>query len=132
MNRTEKIEYVLHTHQELLDADKRAFERKLIDFFPEKTKNMDFGEVGRNCFDTMYRLQAKVSEDQRIISMLQDVLDVPEDVEETNITEALKVASVPMVDFVNKWCCPHDTIIIQQGHVELLSGEITFPTKILD
>ena len=38
----------------------------------------------------------------------------------------------PIEDFINKWCCPHDTLIVQQGHIELLSGEIVIPLKLLD
>ena len=44
----------------------------------------------------------------------------------------LEKASKPLVDFVNKECCPHDIIIIQQGNVQIFNGEISIPTKILD
>ena len=46
--------------------------------------------------------------------------------------KALEEASKPLVDFVNEWCCPHDIITIEQGNVTLYSGEMAFPTKILD
>lgn len=45
---------------------------------------------------------------------------------------ALEVAAQPMVEFVNKYCCPHDVVIIQQGSVELYSGQCAFPTVIPD
>ena len=38
----------------------------------------------------------------------------------------------PLEDFMNKWCCPHDTLIVVQGHMELLNGEIGIPLEILD
>lgn len=38
----------------------------------------------------------------------------------------------PLKDFMNKYCCPHDTLIVQQGHMELLNGEMALPLKILD
>lgn len=38
----------------------------------------------------------------------------------------------PLEDFMNKWCCPHDTLIVAQGHMELLNGEIAIPLEILD
>ena len=44
----------------------------------------------------------------------------------------LKKASESLIDFMNKYCCPHDVVIVQQGHIELLNGEIGIPTKILD
>jgi hypothetical protein len=46
--------------------------------------------------------------------------------------EALQEISKTLEDFMNKWCCPHDTLIVTQGHAELLSGEIAIPLKILD
>ena len=46
--------------------------------------------------------------------------------------EELEEASKPLVDFVNKCCCPHDIIIIQQGNVQIFNEEISIPTKILD
>lgn len=45
---------------------------------------------------------------------------------------ALEEAAKPLVDFVNTQCCPHDMIVIQQGSVELFSGEISMPTPIPD
>lgn len=38
----------------------------------------------------------------------------------------------PLEDFMNKWCCPHDTLIVTQGHMELLNGEMAMPLEILD
>lgn len=46
--------------------------------------------------------------------------------------EELKKASKPLVDFVNKNCCPHDIIVIQQGNVQIFNGEMSIPTEILD
>lgn len=44
----------------------------------------------------------------------------------------LEKASKPLVDFINKYCCPHDIIVIKQGYIQLFNGEIGIPTKILD
>ena len=46
--------------------------------------------------------------------------------------EAFEKLKEPLENFVNKWCCPHDTLIVTQGHMELLSGEMAIPLKILD
>lgn len=45
--------------------------------------------------------------------------------------ELLKLKK-PLEDFMNKYCCPHDTLLVTQGHVELLSGEIAIPLEIMD
>jgi hypothetical protein len=47
------------------------------------------------------------------------------------LEELLKLKK-PLEDFMNKYCCPHDMLIVTQGHVELLSGEVAFPLEILD
>lgn len=44
----------------------------------------------------------------------------------------LEKASKPLIDFINKNCCPHDIIIIQQGSVQILNGEMSIPTEIPD
>jgi hypothetical protein len=49
----------------------------------------------------------------------------------TRIEELEKIKK-PIEDFLNKFCCPHDTLIATQGHMELLSGEIAIPLEILD
>ena len=54
------------------------------------------------------------------------------DNKENEKMKELEKASKPLVDFVNKYCCPHDIIIIQQGNVQIFNGEISIPTKILD
>lgn len=35
-------------------------------------------------------------------------------------------------EFINKWGCPYTTVILTQGHIELLEGEMAIPLKILD
>lgn len=45
---------------------------------------------------------------------------------------ALEKAAQPMVEFVNTYCCPHDIVVIQQGSVDLYSGQGAFPTIIPD
>lgn len=42
--------------------------------------------------------------------------------------ELLEEASKPLVEFVNKYCCPHDIIVVEQGHVSILNGEMHIPT----
>ena len=37
--------------------------------------------------------------------------------------EAIK----PMIQFVNKYCTPHDIVVVQQGFAELYSGEMVIP-----
>lgn len=46
--------------------------------------------------------------------------------------EKLLKLKKPLEDFMNQYCCPHDTLIVTQGHVELLSGEIAIPLEIMD
>ena len=47
------------------------------------------------------------------------------------INELEKIAQ-PLVDFVNKYCSPHDIIIIQQGSFEIYQGSGAFPTAVAD
>lgn len=51
---------------------------------------------------------------------------------ESNKMKELEKASKPLVEFVNKNCCPHDIIIIQQGNVQIFNGEMSIPTEIPD
>ena len=44
--------------------------------------------------------------------------------------EALKEASAKMVEFVNQYCTPHDVIVVRQGSVEMLCGELSFPAEL--
>jgi hypothetical protein len=45
---------------------------------------------------------------------------------------AFKEAVKPLEEFVNKYCCPHDIIVIEQGHASVYSGEMAVPLKLLD
>lgn len=54
-----------------------------------------------------------------------------EELNKRRLAELEKIKK-PLEDFINKYCCPHDTLIITQGHIELLSGEIVIPLKLLD
>lgn len=47
-------------------------------------------------------------------------------------SEELKKIIKPIEDYMNKWCCPHDMLIIQQGHAELFSGNLSIPLEIPD
>lgn len=46
-------------------------------------------------------------------------------------TEELKKVIKPIEEFMNKYCCPHDKLIVEQGHAELLSGELCIPLEVL-
>lgn len=50
----------------------------------------------------------------------------------SNKMKELEKASKPLVDFVNKNCCPHDIIVIQQGNIQIFNGEMSIPTEIPD
>jgi len=43
-----------------------------------------------------------------------------------------KAACKPMEEFINKWGCPHDTVIITQSGAEFKTGEIGVPFKLRD
>ena len=47
-------------------------------------------------------------------------------------SEELKKIIKPIEDYMNKWCCPHDMLIIQQGRAELFSGNLSMPLEIPD
>jgi len=47
-------------------------------------------------------------------------------------TEEFKKVCQPVVDFLNKYGCPHSIVIITQTHAELLSGECGVPFEPLD
>jgi len=47
-------------------------------------------------------------------------------------TEELQKIIKPIEEFMNKYCCPHDMLVIQQGFVQLLSGEVGIPLEIPD
>ena len=42
--------------------------------------------------------------------------------------EAIK----PVKEFMDKWCCPNDILVVQQGSAELYSGEIAIPMEVAD
>ena len=46
--------------------------------------------------------------------------------------EALVEIKKSLEDFINTWCCQHDILIIQQGNIQLFSGEISIPLEVLD
>ena len=46
--------------------------------------------------------------------------------------EEFKEACKPLEEFINKWGCPHDTIIIDQCGAEFKCGEIGIPFKLRD
>ena len=46
--------------------------------------------------------------------------------------EEFKKATQPAIDFMQKHCCPHDSIIIDMGHAELMSGEMAYSVEIPD
>jgi hypothetical protein len=50
----------------------------------------------------------------------------------SKIEEELKKIKPLLEEFVNKYCCPHDILVVQQGSVELYSGQMVLPMKILD
>lgn len=45
---------------------------------------------------------------------------------------ALTEAAKPLIEFVNTHCCPHDIVMICQGHVDLYSGRMGYPTEVPD
>ena len=45
---------------------------------------------------------------------------------ETQIEEFKKVC-LPVVEFLQKNCCPHDTVVIKYGQFKIVSDEISFP-----
>ena len=49
----------------------------------------------------------------------------------TRMAELQKIIK-PIEDYMNKYCCPHDMLVIQQGRAELFSGELSIPLEILD
>lgn len=56
------------------------------------------------------------------------------DREELNATrkEELQKIIKPIEEFINKYCCPHDIIVITQGSAKIFSGEVVIPLKLLD
>ena len=47
-------------------------------------------------------------------------------------TEELKKIIEPIQDWINKYGCPHDVLIIEQGHAKFYSGELSIILKMLD
>ena len=47
-------------------------------------------------------------------------------------SEELQKVIKPIEEFMNKWCCPHDILIIQQGRAELFSGNLSIPLEVPD
>lgn len=43
--------------------------------------------------------------------------------------EEFKKASQYLIDYINKYGCPHDTVMVGMGYAEFLSGEMcaTYP-----
>jgi hypothetical protein len=47
-------------------------------------------------------------------------------------SEELKAASQPLVDILYKYYDPHTTIMVEQGSVEVLRGDMCTPLEIKD
>ena len=46
--------------------------------------------------------------------------------------EELKKIIKPIEEYMNKYCSPHDILVIEQGRAKLYSGELSIPLEILD
>lgn len=55
-----------------------------------------------------------------------------EALESQNKISDFKEAILPAVEWFLKNCNPHQRIIIEAGGVELVSGEMAFPVKVVD
>jgi hypothetical protein len=47
-------------------------------------------------------------------------------------SEELKKIIKPLELYMNKYCCPHDILIVTQGRAELFSGELSILLEIPD
>jgi hypothetical protein len=47
------------------------------------------------------------------------------------MTELQKIIK-PIEDYMNKYCCPHDMLVIQQGNAQLFSGELSIQLEVQD
>lgn len=41
----------------------------------------------------------------------------------------LEIASQYIIDFIKKWCTPHDIVVISQTNVQLFCGETGFELR---
>lgn len=46
--------------------------------------------------------------------------------------EEFKAATMPAIEFMHKYCNPHQTIIIRLDGVELLSGDMAYSVEVPD
>ncbi len=51
-----------------------------------------------------------------------------EDKNQVDIMDELKKASEPLVEFLNRYYDPHTTVLVSQGRVDIVRGEMGFPT----
>lgn len=47
-------------------------------------------------------------------------------------SKELKEASLPLLNFMNKYYCPHDSAILTEGKVEIVCGDMTIPLPVRD
>lgn len=46
--------------------------------------------------------------------------------------EEFRKATQPAIDFMQRYCCPHDKIVIDTGSAELLNGEMAYTVEVPD
>lgn len=92
----------------------------------------DFKDL--NAEDVFTLSNMLISQYYRDFELIENIenIKINRQIKRENKMKELEKASKPLVEFMNQYCCPHDVIMVQQGHVELLNGEIGIPTEILD
>ena len=55
-----------------------------------------------------------------------------DDLEFRKMSEELYEASLPLLEFMNKYYCPHDYAILTEGRVEIVCGNMGIPLPVRD
>jgi hypothetical protein len=101
----------------------QAFVENLENFAKERNS------PGKQWISSVY--DGALSSARMIRRLLEKTPECPERCCNKKMT-AFREALKPLEEFVNKYCCPHDIIVIEQGHVSIYSGEMAIPLKLLD
>ena len=47
-------------------------------------------------------------------------------------SEEFKEVCKPLVEYMQKYCCPHDTVLVTQSDAELVSGQMCVQFEVKD
>ena len=101
-----------------------------IDLFMKESGN----NVGLYCSDCGAWIKWMSKDEQRAFEHRKNQeLEMPKRTDDFNDkAKELYEASLPILEFMNKYYCPMDKAILTEGRVEIVTGDIGVPLSIRD